>query len=229
MATRSYTRHNMPPGVNDSAIDPVFQLQQTAFEVPPPPTASLSTSSLPTASLPTGGHDEENLNDLHQADDPPGLGQGYGDDHGHGRGVPSSADGVLDQNQDRNSITPSSRHIIPPDLDTSTADLTYRRNRRDFSANNPSPEGWLYPHKKGIGTGSNLEAFKADIEARTQRGENCKTIADALNAMGVQTSDRAVSRVRIKWGMRKRVSTAHSTIPRSKNLSPPPPPREPHR
>lgn len=95
---------------------------------------------------------------------------------------------------------------MPADIDTSTADLTYRRNRRDFSANNPSPDGWLYPHKKGIGTGSNLEAFKDDIEARTQRGENCKTIADALNAMGVQTSDRAVSRVRIKWGMRRRVS-----------------------
>lgn len=91
-------------------------------------------------------------------------------------------------------------------LDTSATDLTYKPNPRSLSRNNPGPEGWLFPHKKGIGVGSNLEAFKSDIKARTERGENCKTIADALNTMGVQTSDRAISRVRIKWGMRKRVT-----------------------
>lgn len=209
MATRSYARNNnMPPGIGDSTIDPVFQLQQTAFEVPSVPSAlpSISSQAVPNASLPlpidAPGHGDENLNDLHQGND-----HGLGLSLGHDDGGPSSTDGVLD-GRGGSSIASSSRHAIPPDLDTSTADLTYRRNRRDFSANNPSPEGWLYPHKKGIGTGSNLEAFKADIEARTQRGENCKTIADALNAIGVQTSDRAVSRVRIKWGMRKRVSTA---------------------
>lgn len=90
-------------------------------------------------------------------------------------------------------------------------DLAYKPNTRGNSFNNPPPTGWLYPHKKGIGTGSNLEPFKAEIEARTQRGENCKAIAAALNAMGVQTSDRAVSRVRIRWGMRKRVKTVPST------------------
>lgn len=194
----------MAPGASDSAIDPVFQLQQTAFDVPSAPTAPQSTSSVPAASLPTGAHGEESLNDLHHGDD---HDLGLGLDHDHDHEGPPPADPPLDRRGVSN-ITPSSRHIIPPDLDTSTADLTYRRNRRDFSANNPSPEGWLYPHKKGIGTGSNLEGFKAEIEARTQRGENCKTIADALNAMGVQTSDRAVSRVRIKWGMRKRVSNA---------------------
>lgn len=89
-------------------------------------------------------------------------------------------------------------------------DLAYKPNTRGNSFNNPPPNGWLYPHKKGIGTGSNLEPFKAEIEARTQRGENCKAIAAALNAMGVQTSDRAVSRVRIRWGMRKRVNIVPS-------------------
>lgn len=92
-------------------------------------------------------------------------------------------------------------------------DLAYKPNRRGNSFNNPPPNGWLYPHKKGIGTGSNLEPFKAEIEARTQRGENCKAIAAALNAMGVQTSDRAVSRVRIRWGMRKRAQRKVKTPP----------------
>lgn len=96
--------------------------------------------------------------------------------------------------------------------DTAGDDLAYKPITRGNSSNNPPPTGWLYPHKKGIGTGSNLEPFKAEIEARTQRGENCKAIAAALNAMGVQTSDRAVSRVRIRWGMRKRVKTAPLTI-----------------
>lgn len=98
---------------------------------------------------------------------------------------------------------PISSPAIP---DPASDDLAYKPNARGNSFNNPPPNGWLYPHKKGIGTGSNLEPFKAEIEARTQRGENCKAIAAALNAMGVQTSDRAVSRVRIRWGMRKRVS-----------------------
>jgi hypothetical protein len=97
---------------------------------------------------------------------------------------------------------PASNLAIP---EPPSDDLAYKPNTRGNSFNNPPPNGWLYPHKKGIGTGSNLEPFKAEIEARTQRGENCKAIAAALNAMGVQTSDRAVSRVRIRWGMRKRV------------------------
>ncbi|ROW05833.1 hypothetical protein VMCG_05153 [Cytospora schulzeri] len=99
---------------------------------------------------------------------------------------------------------------IAPDVN---ADLSYRHNARGHSLNNPPPDGWVYPHKKGIGTGSNLEPFKADILARTERGENCKAIAEALNTMGVQTSDRAVSRVRIKWGMRKRAQRKVKTPP----------------
>lgn len=200
MTTKNYARHDVGLTVNESAIDPIFQLQQTAFEVPSASAAPLSTSSVPVSSLATGLHDEDNLHDLHHgADQSLDLSLSHNDHE-------SLASEALRDGIAESIALSSSRQAIPPDLDTSTADLTYRRNRRDFSANNPSPEGWLYPHKKGIGTGSNLEAFKADIEARTQRGENCKTIADALNALGVQTSDRAVSRVRIKWGMRKRVS-----------------------
>lgn len=105
---------------------------------------------------------------------------------------------------------PISNPAIP---DSAGDDLAYKPNTRGNSFNNPPPNGWLYPHKKGIGTGSNLEPFKAEIETRTQRGENCKAIAAALNAMGVQTSDRAVSRVRIRWGMRKRVGILHSANP----------------
>ncbi|KAK7697145.1 hypothetical protein SLS64_013844 [Diaporthe eres] len=101
----------------------------------------------------------------------------------------------------------------PAVADPAGDDLAYKPNTRGNSFNNPPPNGWLYPHKKGIGTGSNLEPFKAEIEARTQRGENCKAIAAALNAMGVQTSDRAVSRVRIRWGMRKRAQRKVKTPP----------------
>lgn len=117
-------------------------------------------------------------------------------------------DGPSNPSTDRDGFRPHEdpRPVIPPDIDTSRVDLTYRRNPRSHSANNPGPDGWLYPHKKGIGTGSNLEAFKDEIEARTLRGENCKAISVALQQLGVQTSDKAISRVRIKWGMRKRVS-----------------------
>ncbi|KAL1849190.1 hypothetical protein Daus18300_013347 [Diaporthe australafricana] len=100
-----------------------------------------------------------------------------------------------------------------PDPASSSADLAYQTYARGNRFNNPPPDGWLYPHKKGIGSGSNLEPFKAEIEARTQRGENCKAIAAALNAMGVQTSDRAISRVRIRWGMRKRAQRKVKTPP----------------
>lgn len=191
MASRTFPRYNMASAASDPSIDPIFQLQQPGFEVGPlyPPVPS---DSPPVVDH--GAHD----------------GQVHHDDAGANG---ASVAGVVETEAGSSGtpgapeelIAPSDRPIIPPGVDTSTADLTYRRSRRDFSVNNPSPDGWLYPHKKGIGTGSNLEAFKGEIEARTQKGENCKAIADALNAMGVQTSDRAVSRVRIKWGMRKRV------------------------
>lgn len=193
----------MASTLGDHFIDPIFQLQQQqpALDVPspvPPPAPSAAPSS-------SAGS---------------GLGQGQGGGGGGGGpsyegegGGPSGGEGLAGGSARFRSTRGGVRQpAIPPGMDTSTADLTYRRNARTFSANNPSPEGWVYPHKKGIGTGSNLEAFKADIEARTRRGENCKTIADALVAMGVQTSDRAVSRVRIKWGMRKRVSIYISMI-----------------
>ncbi|KUI68352.1 hypothetical protein VM1G_04629 [Cytospora mali] len=120
-------------------------------------------------------------------------------------------------NQEINNSVEQLQPVTTLDVDdnpsTAEADLSYKHTPRGHSLNNPPPQGWVYPHKKGIGTGSNLENFKADIEARTQRGENCKAIAEALNAMGVQTSDRAVSRVRIKWGMRKRAQRKVKTPP----------------
>lgn len=194
MASRNYPRYNMPSGASDPALDPIFQLQQPGFGVAPlyPP--------IPNDSSSVTDHDAHAGQDHQDAADAGGA---------DAVGVVETEGGTSSTlNAPEGPIAANDRPVIPPDLDTSTADLTYRRNRRDFSANNPSPDGWLYPHTKGIGTGSNLEAFRGEIEARTQKGENCKAIADALNAMGVQTSDRAVSRVRIKWGMRKRVSIA---------------------
>lgn len=200
-----------PPGdaiyaPDDTPIDPVLQLDRSYVE--PHSHALPSLPSLPSAAP---GNDYENHHHHHhqqeqqeQYQDPPHDGSGSGSGPGSG-----SVPGPSRASSERDGFRPyqDPRPIIPPEIDTSRVDLTYRRNPRSHSANNPSPDGWLYPHKKGIGTGSNLEAFKDDIEARTMRGENCKTIADALKALGVQTSDKAISRVRIKWGMRKRVSS----------------------
>lgn len=184
-----------PPGdaiyaTEDTPIDPVLQLHRSYVE--PHTHAQPSLSSLPTAS-------SQDDFDHHQQQQ-----QQYQQPTSHVEAAPATSRASSDRDGFRPHQDP--RPIIPLDLDTSRVDLTYRRNPRSHSANNPSPDGWLYPHKKGIGTGSNLEAFKDEIEARTMRGENCKTIAEALKALGVQTSDKAISRVRIKWGMRKRVS-----------------------
>lgn len=187
-ADDAYTPGDAIYASDDTPIDPVLQLHRSYVDphaLPPlplaPPEANFGQQQ------PSQPHEQQQQYQSHAHDGPV-----------TGPSRPSS---------DRDGFRPHEdpRPIIPPDMDTSRVDLTYRRNPRSHSANNPSPDGWLYPHKKGIGTGSNLEAFKDDIEARTMRGENCKTIADALNALGVQTSDKAISRVRIKWGLRKRV------------------------
>lgn len=181
MAAPNYTHGHgaMAYASHEPPIDPVLQLHRSDYDEPP------SLAALPP--------DNSTAHDFDQGQYPP----------------PPLEEAPLNPSPapDRDGFRPREdpRPIIPPDLDTSQVDLTYRRNPRSHSANNPGPDGWLYPHKKGIGTGSNLEAFKDDIEDRTLRGENCKSIAAALQAMGVQTSDKAISRVRIKWGMRKRV------------------------
>lgn len=201
MAADGYPPGDAIYGHEDTPIDPVLQLHRSYVE-PSHAHALSSLSSLASA------HPENDFDPHQQYQQQPQHQQESqtqrplthdGSDSGPVPGRASS---------DRDGFRPHQdpRPIIPPDIDTSRVDLTYRRNPRSHSANNPSPDGWLYPHKKGIGTGSNLEAFKDEIEARTIRGENCKTIAEALKAVGVQTSDKAISRVRIKWGMRKRVS-----------------------
>lgn len=174
---------------NDPPIDPILQLHRS-YDEQQQREQDQQQEQQQLPSLPTDHH----------------PGADY--DQGQYPATPSLG-GPSNQTNERDGFRPHQdpRPIIPPDVDTSRVDLTYRRNPRSHSANNPGPDGWLYPHKKGIGTGSNLEAFKDEIEARTLRGENCKAISAALNAMGVQTSDKAISRVRIKWGMRKRVST----------------------
>lgn len=187
---------------NDPRIDPVLQLHRPYDEPHPLP-------SLPADEHPNGSDPEP-------APGPaPGPAPDFDQDQSQGQYPPlDGSDEPNTQTADRDGFRPHEppRPIIPPDIDTSMVDLTYRRNPRSHSSNNPGPDGWLYPHKKGIGTGSNLEAFKDEIEARTLRGENCKAISAALQAIGVQTSDKAISRVRIKWGMRKRVSSAWNCL-----------------
>lgn len=190
-----------PPGDGiytheDTPIDPVLQLHRSYVEAP----HAHALSSLASLTSPHPESDFTHQQEYQQQEAQPQQPQSHNDSGP----IPAPSRASSDRDGFRPHQDP--RPIIPPDIDTSRVDLTYRRNPRSHSANNPSPDGWLYPHKKGIGTGSNLEAFKDEIEARTIRGENCKTIADALKAQGVQTSDKAISRVRIKWGMRKRVS-----------------------
>lgn len=189
---------------SDPPIDPVLQLHRTFEEQQQQPQQQHEQQQ----------HEQHQQHQQHEEQHQQQLpslptDQHPGADYGQGHYPPPPLEGPSNQTNERNGFRPHQdpRPIIPPDVDTSRVDLTYRRNPRSNSANNPGPDGWLYPHKKGIGTGSNLEAFKEEIEARTLRGENCKAISAALNEMGVQTSDKAISRVRIKWGMRKRVST----------------------
>ncbi|KAK0945789.1 hypothetical protein LTR29_002644 [Friedmanniomyces endolithicus] len=47
-------------------------------------------------------------------------------------------------------------------------------------------------------------SHQAEIESRTNAGESCKQIADALLANGHQVSDKTVARWRVEWGHRKR-------------------------
>ncbi|KAK0921161.1 hypothetical protein LTR57_009018 [Friedmanniomyces endolithicus] len=47
-------------------------------------------------------------------------------------------------------------------------------------------------------------SHQAEIESRTNAGESCKQIADALQANGHQISDKTVARWRVQWGHRKR-------------------------
>ncbi|KAK4574324.1 hypothetical protein LTR86_002085 [Recurvomyces mirabilis] len=50
----------------------------------------------------------------------------------------------------------------------------------------------------------NNQQYRAEITARTNAGESCKQIADALNEAGFNISAKTVSRWRIDWGLRRR-------------------------
>lgn len=49
------------------------------------------------------------------------------------------------------------------------------------------------------------DEFRLEVEERTRNGESCEQISAALNARGVQVTDKTISRWRITWGLRKRV------------------------
>lgn len=92
-------------------------------------------------------------------------------------------------------------------LDPTTADLTTSGRSGSYR-----PGGWLYPHRQGARSPSNLDVFKEIIE-RTRNGESCAEVADALMAKGVQTSYCAVNRRRLLWGLRKRTSRKNLKAP----------------
>lgn len=90
--------------------------------------------------------------------------------------------------------------------DISAADLSWDALEEGEDINPRTGERWLYPkRKKAKGRGSNLDDFREEIEERTRNGQGCKAIAEILIEKGVDTSARAVSGQRTKWGLRQRV------------------------
>lgn len=89
--------------------------------------------------------------------------------------------------------------------DITAADLSWTAREEGEDINPRTGERWLYPKKRGFGKGSNLEDFREEIEERTRNGQGCKAIAEILIEKGVDTSARAVSGQRMKWGVRQRV------------------------
>lgn len=90
--------------------------------------------------------------------------------------------------------------------DISAADLSWTAREEGEDINPRTGERWLYPKRKRVkGEGSNLEDFREEIEERTRNGQGCKAIAEILIEKGVDTSARAVSGQRTKWGLRQRV------------------------
>lgn len=98
-------------------------------------------------------------------------------------------------------------------LDSTTADLTGTKPLKRGNYQLAPPGGWKYPHRGIPGSASNLDQFKDEIIERTRGGESLAEIADALMAKGVQTSDRAVGRKRLMWGLRQRKSRANLKNP----------------
>lgn len=90
--------------------------------------------------------------------------------------------------------------------DISAADLSWTAREDGEDINPRTGERWLYPkRRKAKGEGSNLDDFREEIEERTRNGQGCKAIAEILIEKGVDTSARAVSGQRTKWGFRQRV------------------------
>lgn len=96
-------------------------------------------------------------------------------------------------------------HLLD-DRDISAANLSWTAREEGEDINPRTGERWLYPkRKRAKGEGSNLEDFREEIEERTRNGQGCKAIAEILIEKGVDTSARAVSGQRTKWGLRQRV------------------------
>lgn len=90
--------------------------------------------------------------------------------------------------------------------DISAVDLSWDAREEGEDINPRTGERWLYPkRKRAKGQGSNLDDFREEIEERTRNGQGCKAIAEILIEKGVDTSARAVSGQRTKWGLRQRV------------------------
>lgn len=101
---------------------------------------------------------------------------------------------------------PDEPELLLNSRDISAVDLSWTAREEGEDINPRTGERWLYPkRKRAKGEGSNLEDFREEIEERTRNGQGCKAIAEILIEKGVDTSARAVSGQRTKWGLRQRV------------------------
>ncbi|CAK3896655.1 Hypothetical predicted protein [Lecanosticta acicola] len=56
--------------------------------------------------------------------------------------------------------------------------------------------------------GHAIEPYRQEITERTEAGESCEQVADALRAQGFEVSKKTISRWRVTWGLRKRAPSS---------------------
>ncbi|KAK8091764.1 hypothetical protein PG997_002125 [Apiospora hydei] len=97
-----------------------------------------------------------------------------------------------------------SQTLLPPTHDSTAPAAT------DSNGAPPTAPGRtnaiLVQEANGSKRRTKADEFRLEVEERTRNGESCEQISAALNARGVQVTDKTISRWRITWGLRKRPS-----------------------
>ncbi|KAK7937733.1 uncharacterized protein PG986_014601 [Apiospora aurea] len=95
-----------------------------------------------------------------------------------------------------------SQTLLPPTHDSTAPAAT------DSNGAPPTGPGRtnaiLVQEANGSKRRTKADEFRLEVEERTRNGDSCEQISAALNARGVQVTDKTISRWRIAWGLRKR-------------------------